>query len=84
MIHTRKILTGHAPLCLCSKIGYITIIQTIKLKLKAINLSESSIFKLSAHIWISEKKGWYEIPDGVNVFENQHQPTRQCLMRYIQ
>ena len=46
-------------------------LATIKLKLKPVNLTDSSIFKPTAHIWVSEKQGWYDIPEGVNVFENQ-------------
>lgn len=45
--------------------------ETIKLKLKPTNLSDSSIFEPSAHIWVSEKQSWYQIPDGVKVFNQQ-------------
>lgn len=45
--------------------------ETIKLKLKPINLSDASIFEPSTHIWVSEKQSWYQIPDGVKVFERQ-------------
>lgn len=44
---------------------------TIKLKLKPVNLSDASIFEPSAHIWVSEKQSWYEIPEGVKVFDKQ-------------
>lgn len=45
--------------------------ETIKLKLKPVNLSDSSIFEPSAHVWVSEKLDWYQIPDGVKDFEHQ-------------
>jgi hypothetical protein len=48
-------------------------LETIKLKLKPINLGESSLFKPSAHLWVSKKQAWYKIPKGVDVFENQPQ-----------
>ena len=44
---------------------------TIKLKLKPVNLSDDSLFQPTAHVWVSEKLSWYEIPDGVNVFDKQ-------------
>lgn len=44
---------------------------TIKLKLKPVNLPESSIFEPSAHVWVSEKVSWYQIPLGVKVFDKQ-------------
>lgn len=45
--------------------------ETIKLKLKPINLSDASIFEPSAHIWVSEKQSWYQIPDDVTVIKQQ-------------
>jgi len=45
--------------------------ETIKLKLKPTNLSDYSIFKPSAHVWVSEKQNWYQIPEGVKVFDKQ-------------
>lgn len=43
----------------------------IKLKLKPVNLTDSDIFKPSAHVWVSEKLAWYQIPAGVKVFDKQ-------------
>lgn len=45
--------------------------ETIKLKLKPVNLSDDSIFEPTAHIWVSEKQSWYKIPAGVKVFDKQ-------------
>lgn len=45
--------------------------ETIKLKLKPVNLSDDSIFAPTAHIWVSEKQSWYQIPEGVKVFDKQ-------------
>ena len=44
---------------------------TIKLKLKPVKMSDDSIFEPTAHIWISEKQQWYQIPPGVKVFDKQ-------------
>lgn len=43
----------------------------IKLKLKPSNLSDTSIINPTAHVWVSEKQDWYDIPEGVKVFEKQ-------------
>ena len=45
--------------------------KTIKLKLKPTNLSDYSIFQPSAHVWVSEKQNWYEIPEGVKTFDRE-------------
>lgn len=45
--------------------------DTIKLKLKPVNLTESDIFEPTAHVWVCEKLSWYQIPEGVKVFEQQ-------------
>jgi len=42
-----------------------------KIKLKPANLSDTSIIRPSAHIWVSEKQDWYQIPEGVTVFDKQ-------------
>ncbi|WP_417551596.1 GFA family protein [Marinomonas fungiae] len=41
------------------------------IKLKPSNLSDTSIIQPTAHAWVSEKQGWYQIPDGVKVFDKQ-------------
>jgi len=43
----------------------------IKLKLKPIHLSDASVFEPSAHVWVSERLSWYQLPDGVKTFEKQ-------------
>jgi hypothetical protein len=45
--------------------------EMIKLKLKPVNLSNDKIFEPSAHVWVCEKLSWYQIPEGVEVFETQ-------------
>lgn len=45
--------------------------STIKLKLKPVNLTDSGIFKPTIHIWVSEKLSWYDIPEGLKVFDKQ-------------
>lgn len=46
-------------------------LSTIKLKLKPVNLHDSTIFSPTAHVWVCEKLSWYQIPEGVKVFEKQ-------------
>jgi hypothetical protein len=46
-------------------------LSTIKLKLKPTGILDASIFEPSAHIWVSEKLNWYQIPHGVKVFDEQ-------------
>lgn len=41
------------------------------LKLKPSNLSDTSIIQPTVHIWVSEKQDWYEIPEGMKVFQGQ-------------
>jgi hypothetical protein len=41
------------------------------IKLKPSNLSDTSIINPTAHVWVSEKQDWYDIPEGVKVFEKQ-------------
>lgn len=42
-----------------------------KIKLKPSNLSDTSLIQPTAHVWVSEKQDWYEIPEGVKVFDKQ-------------
>ncbi len=46
---------------------------TIKLKLKPTGLSNDSIFEPSAHVWVSEKQKWCQIPNNVKIFDKQPQ-----------
>jgi len=41
------------------------------IKLKPANLSDTTMLRPTAHVWVSEKQAWYDIPDGVPVFEKQ-------------
>lgn len=41
------------------------------IKLKPTNLSDTSIIQPTVHLWVSEKQDWFQIPDGVKVFEKQ-------------
>lgn len=42
-----------------------------KIKLKPSNLSDTSIIKPVAHIWVSEKQDWFAIPEDVAVYDRQ-------------
>jgi hypothetical protein len=44
---------------------------TVKLKLKPVSLADDGIFAPKAHIWVSEKQSWYQIPEGLEVFAKQ-------------
>lgn len=45
--------------------------STIKLKLKPVGLMHDEIFQPTAHVWVSEKVSWVDIPQGVKVFDKQ-------------
>lgn len=45
--------------------------ETVKLKLKPVNLEDDSIFEPGAHIWVSEKLHWFQIPAGMKTFDKQ-------------
>eukprot|EP01155_Anaeramoeba_flamelloides_P000214 Anaeramoba_flamelloidesa101533_8.p2 GENE.a101533_8~~a101533_8.p2 ORF type:complete len:139 (-),score=19.77 a101533_8:346-762(-) len=42
-----------------------------KIKLKPSNLTDTRIIQPVAHVWVSEKQDWFEIPAGVKVFDKQ-------------
>lgn len=42
-----------------------------KIKLKPANLVDTGFINPTAHIWVSEKQDWYQIPVGVKVFDKQ-------------
>lgn len=42
-----------------------------KIKLKPSNLSDTRLIHPVAHVWVSEKQDWFEIPVGVKVFDKQ-------------
>jgi hypothetical protein len=48
-------------------------LEVIKLKLKPVNLPKASaaLFEPTAHVWVSEKLNWYQLPKGIKVFEQQ-------------
>jgi len=39
--------------------------------LKPVNMSDDIVFEPKAHVWVSEKQSWYQIPEGVKVFDKQ-------------
>lgn len=42
-----------------------------KLKLKLSNLADTRIINPTAHVWVSEKQDWYDIPEGMQTFDKQ-------------
>ncbi|MFC3681051.1 GFA family protein [Bacterioplanoides pacificum] len=40
-------------------------------KLKPANLSDTRIIQPVAHVWVSEKQDWFDIPPGVAVYDKQ-------------
>ena len=45
--------------------------QSIKLKLKPVDLDDDSLFEPTVHTWTSKKLRWFSIPEGAAVFEEQ-------------
>ncbi|MFQ3229490.1 GFA family protein [Reinekea sp.] len=45
--------------------------STIKLKLKSKNEAGDEVFEPKAHLWVSEKLSWYDVPEGIKVFDKQ-------------
>lgn len=45
--------------------------ETVKLKLKPVGLENDEIFAPQAHVWVSEKLSWVEIPIGATTFPKQ-------------
>ncbi|MGB2078226.1 MAG: GFA family protein [Vibrio sp.] len=41
----------------------------IKLKLKPIDADQGDVFKPQAHVWVSEKLDWYQLPSDVKAFD---------------
>ncbi len=41
------------------------------IKLKPSNLNDTRIIEPKIHIWVSEKQDWFQIPEGVKVFDKQ-------------
>ncbi len=46
-------------------------LTTIKLKLKPVKMADDCIFEPTVHVWVSEKLSWYDIPEGVKIFDTQ-------------
>jgi len=43
----------------------------LKLKLKPVHMPDDTLFEPTAHVWVSEKLSWVQIPDGVKVYDKQ-------------
>ena len=41
------------------------------LKLKPANLSDTRVIQPTAHLWVSQKQAWFELPEGVPAFAQQ-------------
>ncbi|EKF74786.1 glutathione-dependent formaldehyde-activating protein [Alcanivorax hongdengensis A-11-3] len=41
------------------------------IKLKPSNLDDTRLIQPQAHVWVSEKQAWFEIPEGVPQFDRQ-------------
>nr|WP_282437277.1 GFA family protein [Vibrio amylolyticus] len=46
-------------------------LSSIKLKLKPTELEDDALFEPTAHVWVSEKQSWYQLPEGVTTFDKQ-------------
>ncbi|MBW3695188.1 GFA family protein [Vibrio sp. T187] len=45
--------------------------SVLKLKLKPVEMEDDTLFQPVAHVWVSSKLDWCEIPEGVAVFDKQ-------------
>ena len=41
------------------------------IKLKPSTLEDATLINPSAHVWVCQKQSWYQIPEGVQVYEKQ-------------
>lgn len=46
----------------------------IRLKLQPADLADDSLFEPTMHVWVSEKKSWYQVPEGVMAIDKQLKP----------
>jgi len=46
-------------------------LSTVKLKLKPVNIADDRLFEPTVHFWVCEKLSWYQVPEGVTVFNKQ-------------
>lgn len=44
---------------------------TVKLKLKPVDLPDDAVFEPQAHMWVSKKLSWFDIPQGLKLFGEQ-------------
>ena len=44
---------------------------TVKLKLIPVKLDDDTIFEPQRHVWVQEKKSWYPLPEGVELYDTQ-------------
>ena len=54
-----------------NRIYHVNPQQPDMIKLKPSNLSDTRIIQPTAHVWVSEKQEWYQIPEGVTVYDKQ-------------
>ncbi|NVK29567.1 MAG: GFA family protein [Gammaproteobacteria bacterium] len=45
--------------------------STVKLKLKPVDPAVQDLFAPQAHLWVSQKQSWLQLPDDVPAFEKQ-------------
>jgi len=58
------------PSC-CNHIYHLSPNHPDKIMLKPSSLDDTSIINPTIHVWVREKQDWYQIPQGVTVFDTQ-------------
>ncbi|GLX79082.1 aldehyde-activating protein [Thalassotalea insulae] len=54
-----------------NRIYHVNPEQPDDIKLKPSNLSDTRVIQPMAHVWVSEKQDWYQIPEGMKTFDKQ-------------
>jgi|TARA_B110000503_G_C7094338_1_gene390861 hypothetical protein len=52
-----------------NRIYHVNPAEPNNIKLKASNLDDTRVLNPSAHIWVSEKQDWFQLPEGVPTAE---------------
>ena len=45
--------------------------ETVKLKLIPVDLDDDTIFEPARHVWVQEKLSWYQLPEGIKLYDTQ-------------
>ena len=45
--------------------------ETVKLKLIPVNVDDDTVFEPKRHVWVQEKVSWYQLPEGIKLYDTQ-------------